>query len=155
MNNQYKKRRSWVRRAFFNYKNNKVRLVKLKRDYDSCEIPSVGGGNGCGTSGSHENGAEKSVIHYLAERERLERAVKSCEWQIALVDKTLEHFAVEELLKGMPHKRYIECRFLRGMSYRRAAVEFEVAESTAGYWMEEIYNTAEMIAEIEGYLKRA
>lgn len=155
MNNQYKKRRSWVRRAFFNYKNNKVRLVKLKSDYDSCEIPSVGGCNGCGTSGSHENGAEKSVIHYLAERERLERAVKSCELQIALVNKTLYHFAVEEGAEGTRHKRYIECRFLRGMSYRRAAVECELAERTSDRVISRIFDTAEMIAEIEGYLQGA
>ena len=153
MNNQYKKRRSWVRRAFFNYKNNKVRLVRLKSDYDSCEIPSVGGGNGCGTSGSNENGAEKSMLHYLAERERLERAVKSCEWQIALVDKTLEHFAVEDDAEGTRYKRYIECRFLRGMSYHRAAVECELAERTSDRVISRIFDRAEAIAEIEGYLR--
>lgn len=152
--NNFKKRRSWVRRAFFNYNINKSRLSQLKSDYEHCEMPGTGsGGNGVGKSS--ENGVEKSVLHYLSEREKLERAVKSCEAQIELVDKTLQHFKVEEGAKGKQHKRYIECRFVKGMSYRRAAIECEVPESTAGYWLEEIYTTAETIAQIEGYLQGA
>ena len=153
--NRVNARRKWVRRAFTNYNLNKSRLSQLKSDYANCEIPTTGSGGGGGGTHGNENGVEKSVLHYLAQREKLERAVKSCERQIALVDKTLHHFTIEEWAKGKRHKQYIENRFLRSMSYRRAAVECEISESTAGYWLEEIYTVSETIAEMEGYLQWA
>lgn len=153
--NRVNARRKWVRRAFTNYNLNKSRLLQLKSDYANCEIPTTGSGGGGGGTHGNENGVEKSVLHYLAQREKLERAVKSCERQIALVEKTLYHFAVEEGAEGTRHKQYIECRFIRGMSYKRAAVECEVAERTADRLANRIFDRAEAIAEIEGYLQWA
>lgn len=153
--NRVNARRKWVRRAFTNYNLNKSKLSQLKSDYANCEIPTTGSGGGGGGTHGNENGVEKSVLHYLAQREKLERAVKSCERQIALVDKTLHYFTVEECAEGTRYKHYIECRFLRGMSYTRAAVECEVAERTADRLVNRIFDTAEAIAEIEGYLQWA
>lgn len=143
-------KRKWIKSAFHSYYKNKVRLPQLKSDYAKIPIPFGGGGSG-GGGASSENGVEKSVLHYLADRERMERAIKDCENKISLVEKTLQHFTVEEAAKGKRHRKYIECRFLRGMSYTRAAVECEIAERTSDLWQEEIFNVAEAIAEIEGY----
>ena len=143
-------KRKWIKSAFQCYYKNKARLPQLKVDYAKIPIPFGGGGGGGGGSSS-ENGVEKSVLHYLADRERMERAIKDCENKIAVVEKTLQHFSVEEAAKGKRHRKYIECRFLRGMSYTRAAIECGISESTAGYWVEEIYTVAYAIAEIERY----
>lgn len=144
-------KRKWVKTAFHRYYANKARLLQLKEDYERVSIPGVGG---VGSSGAHscENGVEKSVLHYLADRERFERLIKDCENQILLVEKTLRHFVVEEHAKGKRHAKYIHCRFMQRMSYTRSAVECGIAESTAAFWLEEILTVAYAIAEMEGYI---
>lgn len=144
-------KRKWVKTAFHRYYANKARVLQLKEDYERVSIPGVGGGGGSGAH-SCENGVEKSVLHYLADRERFARLIKDCENQIALVEKTLRHFSVEERARGRRHTKYIRCRFMQKMSYTRAAVECEIAESTAALWLEEILNVAYAIAEMEGYI---
>ena len=149
-----KDKQKWVKRAFHGYWADKARLPKLRDELANIDIPGCGSGDPSKpfTSGSAGNGVEKSVLQYLAEKERISLAIKDCENRIALVDKTLEHFSVEELAKGRKQGKYIRCRFLRGMSYTRAANECEISESTAGYWLTEIMTVAYAIAEMEGYI---
>ena len=144
-------KRKWVKTAFHRYYANKARLLQLKEDYERVSIPGVGGGGGSGAH-SCENGVEKSVLHYLADRERFARLIKDCENQIALVEKTLRHFAVEEQAKAKRHAQYIRCRFIQRMSYTRAAVECGLAERTSDFVLEEIMTVAYAIAEMEGYI---
>ena len=151
MNVQEKQK--WVKSAFHGYYRNKARLPQLKADYEKISIPFGGGQdpNKPYVKSSAGNGVEKSVLQYLVDRERMEKAIRDCENKLAVVDKTIQHFSVEEAAKGKKHRKYIEYRFLRCMSYTRAAIECEISESTAGYWTEEIYTVAYAIAEIERY----
>lgn len=154
MNAAVNDKQKWVRSAFHGYYRNKARLPQLKIDYEKIAIPCAGGQDYGKpfVKSSAGNGVEKSVLQYLADRERMERAVKDCENKIALVEKTMQHFSVEEAAKGKRHRQYIEYRFLRCMNYTRAAIECNISESTAGYWLEEVYTVAYAIAEIEGYI---
>lgn len=144
-------KRKWVKEAFYHYYENKMRLKNLKAEYAAMPIPGASGGNAGGGGHSFGNGVEKSVMHYLIDREKLERSIKECENKIALMDKTLRHFTVEQQAKGKRYAKYIQCRFLCEMSYRRSAVECGIAERTADFWLDEIFTVAEAIAEIEGY----
>ena len=147
-------KRKWIKSAFQGYYNNKIKLPQLKADYEKIPIPGLGCGDPTQPyvhSGTN-NGTEKSVLQYLVDRERIERAIRECENKIAVVDKTLRHFSVEEAAKGKKHRKYIEYRFLRGMSYTRAAVECGIAERTSDFVLEEIMTVAYAIAEMEGYI---
>lgn len=147
-------KRKWVKSAFHGYYKNKAKLPQMKLDYERIPIPGGGSGNfGNNFSDSGgENGTEKSVLKYLIDRERLEKAIKDCENKIAVVDKTLQHFSIEEHAKGKKHCQYIRCRFLRNMSYTRAAVECDLRERTSDFVIEEILTVAYAIAEMEGYI---
>ena len=133
-------KQKWIKSAFHGYQKNKERILQLREEYAKIAMPGCGGFDPSKpyTSGGNGNGVEKSVLQYLADRERMERAIADCQNKLSVVDKTLHHFSVEETAKGKKHRKYIECRFLRCMSYTRAAVECEISESTAGYWLEEI-----------------
>ncbi len=146
-------KQKWIRKAFHGYYKNKVRLPQLKADYAKIDIPGCSGFDPSKpfAGGLGGNGVENSVLKYLADRERMGKAIIECQNKISLVEKTIQHFSVEEQAKGKRHRKYIECRFLRCMSYTRAAIECGVSESTAGYWLEEIYTVAYAIAEIEKY----
>lgn len=146
--------KKWVKSAFHEYYKNKGKLLQLKSDYQKISIPGAGGQTGLPGHGSGTNGVEKSVLHYLVDKERIENAIKDCENKIAVVEKTLHHFTMEEIAKGKKHSKYIRCRFLKCMSYTRAAIECEISERASDYWIEEIFNMAIAIAEAEGYIKR-
>ena len=145
-------KRKWVRKAFMCYKSNRSRLPALKELYERVELPGVGGGGASTTAPTGGNGVERSMVHYLAEREKYEKAIKECENKIKLVDMTLKHFEVEEQAKGKKHSKYIRCRFLQGMSYARAAVECDLRERTSDFVIEEIMTVAYAIAEIERFI---
>ena len=67
---------------------------------------------------------------------------------IEIVKRTIEHYKIEDKRSGVSGKqKYIFDRFLRRFTYRRAAFECNISERTAMYWEEDIYFTAECIAE--------
>lgn len=146
-------KQKWIKSAFHGYYKNKARLPQLKADYDKIAMPGCGGFDPSKpyTSGGGGNGVEKSVLQYLADRERMERAITDCQNKLSVVEKTIQHFSIEAQAKGKRHRHYIECRFLRCMSYTRAAIECQVSERTTDFWLEEIYTVAYAIAEIERY----
>lgn len=128
-------KRKYVKQSFQMYLNNKRRLEALN-------IPGLGGVDYSRAAIGHSeaNGVETQVVKYLDEKNALEKRVE-------LVKRTIEHFKVECAAKGKGHYKYICARWLRRMSYRRAAIECEIPERTAGFWIEEIYTIAEAIAE--------
>ena len=128
-------KRRYIKCAFQMYLNNKRRLEMIAFPFSSgVDYSKQQMGH---TSG---NGAENQVVRYLDGKRRLEK-------QVEIVNKTIEHFKVEKTAKGKGHYKYICARWLRRMSYKRAAIECGIAERTADYWIEEIYTIAEAIAE--------
>lgn len=149
-------KQKWIKNAFHCYYKNKQRLPQLKADYERIAIPMSGGQdpNKPYVKSSVGNGVEKSVLEYLFSRERYENMIKDCEDKIAVVEKTMQHFSVEETAKGKKHRKYIECRFVKGMSYTASAIECDLRERTSDFVIEEIMTVAYAIAEIEGFFNK-
>ena len=134
-----KEKREYIKRAFRDYVNNKRRLVLLN-------IPGLGGVDYSRHSvvSDHSNGTEKTVLRYIDKKDILEK-------QVEIVKRTIEHYKIEDKKHGAGGKAsYIYNRWLRRLSYRRSALETNLTERAAMYWEEEIYFTAEIIAEEYG-----
>ncbi len=129
-------RKDYVKKAFRDYVNNKRCLEKLN-------IPGLYGmdySRSCVVS-DHMNGTENSVLNYIDRKETLEK-------QIEIVKRTIEYYKIEDKKRGGDGKaNYIYNRWLRRLSFRGAAIQSHIAESTSAYWTEEIFFTAEIIAE--------
>lgn len=129
-------KREYIKRAFRDYVNNKRRLEMLN-------IPGLGGVDYSRPSvvSDHSNGTEKTVLRYIDKKDTLEK-------QVEIVKRTIEHYKIEDKKHGGDGKaRYIYNRWLRRLSFRKAAIQSHIAESTSAYWTEEIFFTAEIIAE--------
>jgi hypothetical protein len=129
--------RAYIRSCFRNYLNNKKQLECLL-------IPGLGGVDytrpNCHSS-DPSSGVENGVIKYIDKKCELEK-------RIEIVKRTIEHYKIEDKRSGVSGKqKYIFDRFLRRFTYRRAAFECNISERTAMYWEEDIYFTAECIAE--------
>ena len=132
-------KREYIKRAFRDYVNNKRRLEMLN-------IPGLGGVDYSRPSvvSDHSNGTEKTVLRYIDKKDILEK-------QVEIVKRTIEHYKIEDKKHGGEGKAsYIYNRWLRRLSYRRSALETNLSERAAMYWEEEIYFTAEIIAEEYG-----
>lgn len=109
-------------------------------------IPGLGGVDYSRPSvvSDHSNGTEKTVLRYIDKKDILEK-------QVEIVKRTIEHYKIEDKKHGGEGKAsYIYNRWLRRLSYRRSALETNLSERAAMYWEEEIYFTAEIIAEEYG-----
>lgn len=129
-------KREYIKRAFRDYVNNKRRLEMLN-------IPGLGGVDYSRPSvvTDHSNGTEKTVLRYIDKKDTLEK-------QVEIVKRTIEHYKIEDKKHGGEGKAsYIYNRWLRRLSFRKAAIQSHIAESTSAYWTEEIFFTAEIIAE--------
>lgn len=129
-------KREYIKRAFRDYVNNKRRLEMLN-------IPGLGGVDYSRPSvvSDHSNGTEKTVLRYIDKKDILEK-------QVEIVKRTIEHYRIEDKKHGGEGKAsYIYNRWLRRLSFRKAAIQSHIAESTSAYWTEEIFFTAEIIAE--------
>lgn len=129
-------KREYIKRAFRDYVNNKRRLEMLN-------IPGLGGVDYSRPSvvSDHSNGTEKTVLRYIDKKDTLEK-------QVEIVKRTIEHYKIEDKKHGGEGKgSYIYNRWLRRLSFRKAAIQSHIAESTSAYWTEEIFFTAEIIAE--------
>lgn len=132
-------KRRYIRRAFEDYTKNRARLRSLNMpnaggvDYTRPSVVSGGG-----------NGTESAVLKYIDDKGDLDR---KCE----IVRRTMEYYAIEDKRHGGKGKReYIYQRWIRKRSCYVAAIRCNIAERTARYWREEIYLTAEIIAEEHG-----
>lgn len=106
-------------------------------------IPGLGGVDYSRPSvvSDHSNGTEKTVLRYIDKKDILEK-------QVEIVKRTIEHYKIEDKKHGGEGKAsYIYNRWLRRLSFRKAAIQSHIAESTSAYWTEEIFFTAEIIAE--------
>lgn len=106
-------------------------------------IPGLGGVDYSRPSvvSDHSNGTEKTVLRYIDKKDTLEK-------QVEIVKRTIEHYKIEDKKHGGEGKAsYIYNRWLRRLSFRKAAIQSHIAESTSAYWTEEIFFTAEIIAE--------
>ena len=81
------------------------------------------------------------MLRYIDKKDILEK-------QVEIVKRTIEHYKIEDKKHGGEGKAsYIYNRWLRRLSFRKAAIQSHIAESTSAYWTEEIFFTAEIIAE--------
>lgn len=142
-------RRAYIRKAFQMYVTHKNQLCVWEQELKELPIPGQSG-----LDYSHEkvsncgnNGVEAQFVNYAERVDELIKKINAVKKQVELVHRTIEHFKVEYDAKGRMHYKYICARWLRGMSFYRAAIECDIAESTASFWVEEIYTIAEAIAE--------
>lgn len=129
-------KREYIKRAFRDYVNN-------KRTLENMNFPGLGGVDYSRPSvvSDHSNGTEKTVLRYIDRKQVIEK-------QVEIVKRTIEHYKIEDKKHGGDGKaKYIYNRWLRRFSYRKAAGEANVSERAAMYWEEEIFFTAEIIAE--------
>lgn len=132
-----KEKREYIKLAFRNYITNKRRIEQMT-------IPGLGGvdySRPSVVSDNFANGTENACIRYIDRREANEK-------KIEIVRRTLEYYKIEDKKYGSKGKyQYIINRWFRRFSYRKTALRSSISERTAMYWEEEIYFTAEMIAE--------
>ena len=132
-------KRNYIRSAFKDYAVNKRRLNQVAMpgtggvDYTRPSVVSGGG-----------NGTESAVLKYIEDKGDLDR---KCE----IVRRTMEYYAIEDKRHGGKGKReYIYQRWIRKRSCYVAAMKCNVTDRTTRFWREEIYMTAEIIAEQYG-----
>lgn len=130
-------KREYIKRAFRDYVNN-------KRTLENMNFPGLGGvdySRPSVVSDKFQNGSENSCLRYIDRKQVIEK-------QVEIVKRTIEHYKIEDKKHGGDGKaKYIYNRWLRRLSYRRSALETNLSERAAMYWEEEIYFTAEIIAE--------
>lgn len=131
-------KREYIKRAFRDYVNN-------KRTLENMNFPGFGGvdySRPSVVSDKFQNGSENSCLRYIDRKQVIEK-------QVEIVKRTIEHYKIEDKKHGGDGKaKYIYNRWLRRFSYRKAAGEANVSERAAMYWEEEIFFTAEIIAEV-------
>lgn len=142
-------RRAYIRKAFQMYVAHKQQLFAWEQELKEIPIPGQSG-----LDYSHEsvssggnNGVEAQFVNYTQQVENLRKKICEVKKQVEIVRMTIEHYKVESRAKGKNHYKYICARWLRGMSFCRAAIECDIPERTASFWVEEIYTVAEAIAE--------
>ena len=143
-------KRAYIKKSFQMYVTHKQQLFAWEQELKQLPIPgqsgldysheSVSSGNG--------NGVEAQFAKYAERVDELTKKINAVKKQVEIVRRTIEHFQIESKGKGKNHYRYICARWLQRQSFRRAAVECGIAESTAIFWIEEIYTIAEAIAEL-------
>lgn len=144
-----KERRSYIRKAFQEYQGNKKRLVTLKLEAES-KIPGTSGvdySRPSVVSDKSQNNVENAVLSYIDKHGDGLAKIETIEKKVELVKRTIEHFKIESGAKGKRHYQYICARWIRRLGYHAAAIECEIPESTAGFWIEEIYVVAEAIGK--------
>ena len=142
-------RRAYIRKAFQMYVTHKQQLAVWERELKELPIPGQSGVDYSKESVSSGgcNSVEAQFASYADKAEELTRKIRNTKKQVELVRLTIEHFKVESRAEGNKHYEYICARWLRRMSYQRAAIECGVPERTADFWIEKIFNRAEAIAE--------
>ena len=142
-------RRAYIRKAFQSYVNNKNSLFWAQEELKALPIPGQSGLDYSkeSVSSGGGNGVEGQFAQYVEKRQSLIYKITMLEHQIAIVHKTFEHFRIESKAKGKNHYNYMCVRWLQRRTFRRAAIECGIPESTAIFWIEEIYTVAEAIAE--------
>lgn len=132
-----KEKRAYIKSAFQNYVRNKKKLEIINCPVlgGACSLrPSV-------VSDKSQNTVENTLIRYIDEKEEIER-------KIEIVKRTIEHYRIEDKKHGGEGKeKYIINRWINLHGYRSAAYRSHIAESTANYWIQEIFYTAQIIAE--------
>lgn len=130
-------KREYIKRAFRDYVNN-------KRTLENMNFPGLGGvdySRPSVVSDKFQNGSENSCLRYIDRKQVIEK-------QVEIVKRTIEHYKIEDKKHGGDGKaKYIYNRWLRRLSYRKSAKLLNISERTSDYWIEEIFFTAEIIAE--------
>lgn len=142
-------KRAYVRKAFQMYQTNKNALFWKEQELKSIPVPGEGAidYSKISVQGGGGNGTEEQFAKYADKRAELCTEITALKKKIEIVKRTIEHFEVECKAKGKRHYEYIRQRWIMRRSYRRAAIECGIAESTAGFWIEEIFTVALAIAE--------
>ena len=132
-------KRRYIRSAFKDYAVNKKRLNQVAMpgtggvDYTRPSVVSGGG-----------NGVETAMVKYI---DSVREISNKCE----IVRRTMEYYLIEDKRHGGKGKReYIYQRWIRKRSCYVAAMKCNVTDRAARFWREEIYMTAEIIAEQYG-----
>jgi hypothetical protein len=142
-------KRAYIKKAFQMYVTHKQQIFAWEQELKQLPIPGESGVDYSHESvaSSNANGVEAQFANYAERVAELTKKIDTVKKQVELVRRTIEHFKVESRAKGKNHYKYICERWLQRQSFRRAAIECGIAESTAIFWIEEIYTIAEAIAE--------
>ena len=142
-------KRAYVKKAFQMYQTNKTTLFWKEQELKAIPVPGEGGVDYSKISvqGGNGNGTEEQFAKYADDRAALIEQITTLRKKIELVQRTISHFEIESRAKGKRHYEYIQQRWLMRRSFRHAAVECGIAESTAIFWIEEIYTVAEAIGQ--------
>ena len=142
-------RRAYIKKAFQMYLTHKQQLFAWEEELKNLPIPgqsgldyskeSVAGGGG--------NGVEAQFAQYADKCAELKEKIAKAQKKVDVVRRTIEHFKVESRAEGNRYYEYICARWLRRMSSYHAAAECGIAERTADFWIEKIFNRAEAIAD--------
>lgn len=141
-------KRAYIRKAFQMYVTHKNQLSVWERELKELPVPGESGLDYSHESVSGSSGSvETQFAKYADCVAELTAKIADVKKKVELVRRTIEHFKVEDRAKGKLHYKYICVRWLGRRSYRRAAIELEIGETTADYWIMEIFDVAEAIAE--------
>lgn len=142
-------KRGYIRKAFQMYVTYKNQLSVWGQELKTMPIPGQSGldySHECLSNGN-ENGVETQFANYAQRSADLRERIAGVSKQVELVRRTIEHFKLEHKAKGKKHYDYICARWLKRMSYHRAAIECGIPERTSDFWIEEIFTIAEAIAD--------
>ena len=142
-------RRAYIRKAFQMYVTHKQQLSVWEQELKELPIPGQSGLDYSKekVSSGGGNGVEQQFVNYADKAEALKEKIQGVKKQVEIVRRTIEHFKVESRAEGNRYYEYICARWLRRMSYYHAAAECGIAERTADFWIEKIFNRAEAIAD--------
>ena len=141
-------RRAYIKKAFQMYVTHKQQLFAWEEELKNLPIPGQSGVDYSKESvAGGGNGVEAQFAQYVEKRQSLIYKITVAQHQVEIVRRTIEHFKVESIAEGNRYYEYICARWLRRMSYRRAAIECGVPERTSDFWIEKIFTVAEAIAE--------
>ena len=142
-------RREYIRKSFQMYLTNKNQLFWWEHELKEIAIPGASGVDYSkeSVSSGGGNSVEAQFASYADKVAELGTKIEKVRKQIELVRRTIEHFKLEYKAKGKKLYQYICARWLRGMSYQRAAIECDISDRTSDFWMEEIFTLAEAIAD--------
>ena len=142
-------KRAYIKKAFQMYQTNKTSLFWKEQELKEIPAPGEGGVDYSKISvqSGGGNGTENQFIQYVDKRTEIMSKIDELRRKIELVRLTVKHFEIEAKAKGKRHYEYIQQRWLMRRSFRRAAIECGIAESTSIFWIEEIYTVAEAIGD--------
>lgn len=124
----------YIALCFEYYNLNKRRLNTIELTFDG--LKSVDTTRIAVTTSHDRDVGERMLVGKMDEKTTLAA-------QIQIVEKTIEHYEIEDKLKA----EYIRLRFVKDFAHYQAAAKLGVADRTCFRWLDSILTTAQRIAD--------